>query len=130
MSVVKSDDILKVQKEMICKKYNVENFYYDDLATMMRGEEESLVNMYGKQAAQYRAPVVRWKIDGKWYAGAVPLVLEEVDHRHWLLGDWTTLETNTFAMEQELIHMIEESRKNGEMGQTLSRDGEASFDVV
>lgn len=111
--------ILDKEKYHVLKRLNVGDFHYDNYATMRRDPDVTQIDSRNN-VCEFRCPVVSWKIDGKWYKGAVPIVIRE---GIGIFG--TTLMHDEFAMEHELIAMIERSRRIGaddgsEMGQKIS----------
>ena len=113
MSTTKANALMQ---ESVCKRLGVEAFEADWMATESRPADETKLNescfIMGKpqfQEVEFRCPIVRWKLNGEWYGGAVPLVLVE-RHESDMFSSSITWEMDVPAMELELRKMIEESR--------------------
>ena len=107
--MMSTTEMLKREKEMRLLHYGVEDLCMDKNATMRRPTDEKRENMYGGYD-EFHSPVIRWKIDGKWYAGAVPLALYKHDRSDWLGSLWHW-QVDEFAMDMKLKEMIEKSRR-------------------
>ena len=89
-------------------RYGVDEFEYDSMATMTRDPDEIVTEdipwtgTFHSVNREFRCPCIRWKVNGQWFAAAIPVKLRLLEN---------TYELDYDEMELELRKLIEESKE-------------------
>jgi hypothetical protein len=122
MSIVSTNEIAALYKKNTCIRLGVEDFECLDDIEMTRDPDAVTESLYhkkflwidekNKEEQKFYSPVFKWKVNGEWFQGAVPIKLTtRVEHNffsshYYAEEDWV-------LMEAELIKMIERSKVSG-----------------